>query len=36
VSKGENFAELLRGMAVLVVYWVVLYWMYLRKLFLKI
>jgi predicted acyltransferase len=25
-----------RGMAVLLVYWVLLYWMYRRKLFLKI
>jgi predicted acyltransferase len=30
------YEPLLRGLAVLVVYWVVLYWMYRRKVFLKI
>ena len=33
---GMAYEPLLRGLAVLVVYWVVLYWMFRRKLFLKI
>src|SRR5664280_1498218 len=33
---GTAYQPLLRGLAVLVVYWVLLYWMYRRKLFLKI
>jgi predicted acyltransferase len=33
---GTEYEPLLRGIAVLLVYWVLLYWMYRRKLFLKI
>jgi len=33
---GTAYEPLLRGIAVLLVYWVLLYWMYRRKLFLKI
>jgi predicted acyltransferase len=33
---GPPFEPVLRGMAVLVIFWVVLYWMYRRKIFLKI
>jgi predicted acyltransferase len=33
---GTAYQPLLRGLALLMVYWVVLYWMYRRKLFLKI
>ena len=33
---GAEYEPLLRGIAVLLVYWVLLYWMYRRKLFLKI
>jgi predicted acyltransferase len=33
---GTEYEPFVRGMAVLAVYWVVLYWMYRRKLFLKI
>ena len=33
---GTGVEPLLRGMAVLLVYWAMLYWMYRRKLFLRI
>jgi heparan-alpha-glucosaminide N-acetyltransferase len=33
---GAPYEPLLRGIAVLAVYWVILYWMYRRKLFLKV
>src|SRR5437588_13046419 len=33
---GTGFDPLLRGMAVLLAYWIILFWMYRRKLFLKI
>jgi predicted acyltransferase len=33
---GMEVEPFVRGMAVLLVYWVLLYWMYRRKLFLKI
>ena len=33
---GKTFAPLLEGAAVLFVYWLVLFWMYRRKLFLRI
>ena len=33
---GDAYEPLLRGIAVLAVYWVLLYWMYRRKLFLKL
>jgi predicted acyltransferase len=33
---GSQYEPLLRGAAVLLVYWVLLFWMYRRKLFLKI
>ena len=33
---GAGFEPLVGGMAVLLAYWVVLYWMYKRKLFLRI
>ena len=33
---GTAYEPFLRGIAVLLVYWALLYWMYRRKLFLKI
>ena len=33
---GANYAPLVEGMAVLTVYWLILYWMYCRRLFLRI
>jgi len=33
---GAPYEPLLRGIAVLAAYWLVLYWMYRRKLFLKV
>ena len=33
---GSGVEPLMRGAAVLLVYWLVLYWMYRRKLFLRI
>jgi len=33
---GENLKQLLEGVAVLAVYWLILFWMYRRKLFLRI
>jgi predicted acyltransferase len=33
---GLGLEPLVRGMAVLLVYWVVLFWMYRRKLFLRV
>jgi predicted acyltransferase len=33
---GDNFAPMAQGTAVLVVFWLILFWMYRRKLFLRI
>ena len=33
---GEGWEPLVRGIAVLVVFWLMLYWMYRRKLFLRV
>ena len=33
---GQPFEPVLRGMAVLIVFWLILYWMYRRKIFLRI
>ena len=35
-SSGRRFEPVLRGAAVLVVFWSILYWMYRRKIFLRI
>jgi predicted acyltransferase len=35
-SAGETFAPLLQGGAVLLVYWLILFWMHRRRLFLRI
>jgi hypothetical protein len=33
---GDGLQPLLHGLAILTVYWLILYWMYQRKLFLRI